>query len=117
MLMKKIIVFSLLAVLLLSSCMSTTRPYGDAGITTALERKDYKILGEVTMDATHHNILGVFSFGGKGYEDLLALAKETYPECDAVINIYEDRTDSIYFGIYNKLGSKLIGTAVDIIEE
>ena len=116
MIMKRILA-SLLIIVLLSSCMTVDSiPYSGAGITSALERKDYKVLGDVKVKGTVTNILGMFTFGGKGYEDLLAEAKEIYPECDAVINVYQDRGGKIILGIYNTLSFTLIGTAIDIID-
>ena len=116
--MKKTIVIALLICLLVSLTACTTSfkdGFKDAGITSVLKEKDYEILGQVTMHSTVKNILCLFTFGGKGYEDFLEKAKEKYPECDAVINIYEDTDQSFILGIYNTFKHNYIGTAIKYI--
>ncbi len=116
--MKKTILAIFLVLFLLTGCVTFGKfPAEEAGITTALERKDYKILGEVKVKGTVSNILGFITFGGKGYEDLLAQARSQYEDCDAVINIYQDKSSLMVLGVYNSQSVTLIGTAIDIIED
>lgn len=116
--MKKVTVsiILVLSLVLLASCMTAKQPYKSAGITTALVEKDYEILGEVQINAKITNIIGLFTFGGKGYAELLEEAKKVYPETDAVINIYEDTTGLTVLGIYNTWGKKLTATAVKFVD-
>jgi len=89
--------------------------FKDAGLSSALKEKDYEVLGSVTMHSAITNILGFISFGGRGYEELLEIAKEQYEDCDAVINIYEDVDTSIILGVYNKFKHNYTGTAIKFI--
>lgn len=114
--MRKLIAFLLLVLVVATSCVTTTQPLNNAGITTALAEKDYEVLGQITMKAKITNILGLFSFGGKGYEDLLEKAKEEYPDTDVVIDIYEDQDTMVILGLYNRFGKVLTGTAIKFIE-
>ncbi len=112
--MKKtlIIVLAVVAVLSLSSCVSAKRGLGDAGVTTSLAPREYEELGTINFDGTITNILGLFTFGGKGYEELLAAARETYPEADAVIDIYKDYKASSILGVYNSWTYSYYGTVI-----
>lgn len=56
--------------------------------------RQYEILGEVVLDGTIRKVLGVQTSSGKGYSDFLALAKSMYPDCDALINCYIDRSNT-----------------------
>lgn len=116
--MKKLFIPLIISTLLFSSCISSdTRPLSAPESSLLLEKKDFRILGEVKVKVSRRNILGLFSFGGGGYEDLLAKAREVYPESDSVVNIYEDISSSLYFGIYNSITTTLIGTAIDIKDD
>ena len=105
-----------LALVLLASCANIKQPAASSGITTALVEKDYEVLGRVKLEAKVTNILGMFSFGGKGYADLLEAAIELYPETDDVINVYVDNTGSTILGVYNTFGKVLTGTAIKYVD-
>lgn len=112
--MKKsiIIVISLVFLLALTGCVSAKTGYNDSGVTTSLVPKEYEVLGKISFDGTVTNILGLFSFGGKGYEELLQKAKGTYPGADAVIDIYKDYKASSILGVYNTWTYSYYGTVI-----
>ena len=63
----------------LTGCVTSFKEgFKDAGLSSALKEKDYEVLGFVTMHSAITNILGFISFGGRGYEELLEIAKEQY---------------------------------------
>ena len=78
--------------------------------------KDYEILGPVSISGKHHNVLGIFGWGGIGYNDLLDKAKELYPEADAVINIIEDVSSFSVAIFYNNFGVDMSGLAIRYID-
>ncbi len=117
--MKKTIVITLLLCLLVSltGCATSFKEgFKGAGLTSDLKEKDYEILGPVTLHSTITNIMGIVTFGGKGYEDLLKEAKNIYSDCDAVINIYEDTDGSFILGVYNTFKHNYVGTAIKFVD-
>lgn len=99
-------------VLVLAGCSSMKEGLWDSGVTTNLETKKYEILGPVTLDGKVTNICFFWTFGGKGYSELMEEAKRLYPEADAVIDIYVDNNASTILGVYNKFGKSYYGTAI-----
>lgn len=117
--MKKILV--VLAVLLIAltftSCYTgVTVPVKSPEIVSTLTRSDYKILGDVSITSDIYNVLGIVSWGGCGYNDLLKKAKELYPDANAVINLYEDKGAELILGVYNRFTKTITGSAVHIID-
>ncbi len=113
---KFIIILTLVLTLILSSCLTSKFGYKDYGIHTNLVKKDYEVLGTVSMKSTINNILWLVSYGGKGYSDLLAEAKSLYPEADAVIDIAEDVHTKYYFGFFNQITREYTGTVIKYLE-
>lgn len=118
--MKKKAVFALVlagALVLLPGCVSTTtQARRDPNITTNLARKDYEVLGPVTMESDVTSILGIIYFGGKGYADLLAEAQRLYPEANALIDIYRDQKNVTILGVYNRFGMIYSATAIKVTD-
>ncbi len=113
--MNKKVLFSILVICLaltLTSCHSLKVGASDSGVVTALVPREYEVLGPVTMEGKITNIMGVYTYGGKGYSDLLAQAKAQYPETDAVIDIYLDESAEYIFGVYNTFTQNYMGTAI-----
>lgn len=112
-----ILVSVLFLALMFTSCYTgITKPVKSPEIVSTLTRSDYKILGDVSISSDIHNVLGIVSWGGCGYADLLKKAKEQYPDANAVINLYEDRGTQMILGIYNKFTKTITGSAVHIID-
>lgn len=109
---KKLFLVALVVCLVLTSCATGKTGLYDAGVTTNLVEKDYEILGPVEVKGTITNVLGFFQWGGKGYGDLIAEAKALYPETDAVIDIYEDVSESMIMLVYNTFTRTYYGTAI-----
>lgn len=107
-----LIVIVLVSLLSLTGCVSAKTGYSDSGVTTSLVPKEYEVLGEISFDGTVTNILGLFTFGGKGYEELLQKAKGRYPGADAVIDIYKDYRASSLLGVYNTWRYSYYGTVI-----
>ncbi len=73
--------------------------------------RQYEILGEVVLDGTTRQIIGIQVEGGKGFSEFLALAKSLYPNCDALINCYVD--GQTYSGLFVESATQVYrGTAV-----
>jgi len=116
--MKKltIVLLIVLSLFTLSSCASMKEPYQAAGVKSVLVEKDYEVLGQITVNSTVKNVLGLFTWGGKGYEEVLEAAKEAYPETDEIINIYVDKKASSYFLVYNTWGYNITCTAIKYVD-
>lgn len=114
--MKKTIIVAVCVLLLVVTGCSSITPLKSGGVTTSLVEKDYKVLGRVNLNCSVTNIMLFFSFGGKGYEDLLDAAKKQYPTCDEVINVSEDAKTFTVLGVYNRFGKVLSGTAIEYID-
>lgn len=116
--MKKALFALLLAtsLALLPGCVSMTRGTRDPDVTTNLARKDYEILGPVSIESDLTSILGLVNFGGKGYSDLLEKAKTLYPETDALIDLYTDARNVIVLGIYNRSTVVYSATAIKVTD-
>ncbi len=109
--MRKALFLLLAVVLVLTSC-TTFEPI-PAQTVTALDPEDYTVLGEVVMQSSQKSILGI-TFGGDGYAELLAEAKEKYPSTDHVIDVYADVKYFNAFPFYQSRTVTLYGTAVDV---
>lgn len=110
-------VLTVIFILTTTSCYSAiTKPVKAPDIVSSLTRSDYEILGDVSISSDVHNILGIVSFGGEGYNSLLVEAKKKYPSCDAVINLYEDKGHMLVLGVYNKFHRTITGTAIHIFD-
>lgn len=73
--------------------------------------RQYEILGEVVLDGTTRNVVGIQVEGGKGFSEFLALAKSLYPDCDALINCYVD--GQTYSGLFVESATQIYrGTAI-----
>lgn len=113
--MNKKVLISILVVCLaltLTSCHSLKAGISDSGVTTSLVPREYEVLGPVSMEGKVTNILGVYTYGGKGYSDLLSQAKAQYPQADAVIDIYLDESAQFILGVYNTFTQQYTGTAI-----
>ncbi len=112
--MKKtiLIIAAVCAVLMLTGCMTAKEGLSDSGVTTSLVPREYEVLGSIEFDGTVKNVLGLFTWGGKGYEELLEEAVELYPEADAVIDIYKDYKASMILGVYNTWTTSYYGTVI-----
>ncbi len=110
---RKLMLLMLVSLVILSLTGCQTRmPHEGTGLVAGVVDKDYEILGPVTMSCKTHNILGIISWGGAGYRDLLDEAKRLYPETDAVINITQDTENYTVALVYNYFGYELTGLAI-----
>lgn len=110
---KTFIIFAVVcALFVFTSCMSTKEGLSDSGVTTSLVPREYEVLGNVEMEGTVTSIMGLVTFGGKGYEELLDYAKKQYPQADAVIDIYKDYKSSMILGVYNTWTTDYYGTVI-----
>ncbi|HOV94973.1 MAG TPA: hypothetical protein PLT87_08835 [Spirochaetales bacterium] len=110
-----LIVVALALVLLLSSCMSISYPGKSGGLVANLEPQKYEILGEVKLEGTRHTILGIISYGGATYDDLLEKAKAQY-QADDVINISLDNKSYAVLGVYISQTYVLRGQAIKYVK-
>ena len=106
----------LVVFVLLTSCASITVPHSATEVKTELVAKDYEVLGNVHMPSTIKSIFGLFSFGGRGYTDLLEYAQDIHPECDKVIDIYHDHKSMLLLGFYNSKSTLITGTAIKFVD-
>jgi len=65
-------------------------PYKDSQTVFNLERKDYVILGQVSTELESTNILYLYSSGDNGYGKILKIARQRYPNANALMNVYWD---------------------------
>ncbi len=112
----KVIILGIVVLLVVTSCGSIRLPYDDVGLVADVVSKDFEVLGPVSISSEIHNVLGIVSWGGTGYVDLLDKARELYPETDAVINITEDMNRFSIFIFYNKFGRDLSGLAIKYVD-
>lgn len=115
--MKKSSVLILAMIVLLAVSFTgctTSRNVGNAGATVELAPIEYEIVGNITVDGNLHNVLGLFSWGGPTYEELLKEAREMGG--DDVINIYEDKTDSGFFPIYYQTKTVFNATVIKYLD-
>jgi hypothetical protein len=99
-----IIALSVIMVLSIANCASTSNVGSYPGIVTEIDSKDYEILGDVDYEGKWSGILGfeksfLFQKGGAKYIDLYKVAKERY-NADEVINISIDYDDVSYAFFY-----------------
>lgn len=113
--MKKLIILSLIAILIFASC-STVSPSKEAGLVSSLAEKEYEILGTITKDYTVRSLMGIITWGGGGYADLLEEAKELYPEMDEIINIRKDSKTTAILGIYNRFTKTFSATVIKFVD-
>lgn len=107
--MKKII---LLVIAILSvSCTTVKVPGYNSGVTVDLTEIEYSILGEVVLEGTQVRILGIISWGGATYYELLQEAKEKY-NADDVINISLDQKNSAFLGLFSTQKYIIRGIAI-----
>lgn len=76
-----------------------------------LEKKDFKVLGPVSGEATSTSILGWIESGNAGYYTLLEKAREG-KNADDVIDVRIDNQYSNILGLFAKVTTKLHGIAV-----
>ena len=93
------------------SC-TTTMPFSGGLGSVTLESRPYKVLGTVTYEGSANILFGFIRWGGATYEDLLKKAHESYPKCDAVINVTVDQKALIIGGIFHSYTYKMTGTAI-----
>ena len=111
--MKKTLLLVLSVLLLFAVGCSTARvPETINSSVITLEPGTYEVLGNVELTSTNNNIMFLFEFGGKGYDDLLEKAKSIYAECDDVVNVHVEQKGSLYLGVYNYQKRVISGTAV-----
>jgi len=55
-----------------------------------LERAAYTILGEVRMERSWTNVLGIFQSGGITYAEFIDEARRIYRDTDAIIDVHLD---------------------------
>jgi hypothetical protein len=92
----------------------------------------YTILGTVTLEKDWLGVLGYstqsigpfpggdhyfWQAGGVTYVDLLAKARETYPDADAVVDINYDYSGSVYWVFYAKRTNIVSGIAIKYSRE
>lgn len=80
-------------------------------VTVKLEPKTYDILGDVAIEGTTRSIMGLFTWGGATYYDLIQKAQKIY-KADDVINISLDKRAGIFLGVYYTNTYVLRGIAV-----
>lgn len=106
------VAIALIAVLTLaSSCVSVSVPGKDSGIVVNLEPKAYSFAGDVMIEGTVTSILGLITWGGATYYDLLQKAREMYG-ADDVINVTLDTKTTMFFGLYIAQTYVLHGMAI-----
>ena len=94
----------------------------------AIEGRDYTILGTVQLEKKWFGILGfsiaaghvatdvyVFQKGGVSYSDLLAEARNQYPDADAVVDIQVDYEGSTYAVFYSQRKNIVTGVAIKYV--
>ena len=90
---------------------STYASVDTTSTTYQLEKKDFKVLGPVTGQATSTSILGWIESGDAGYKTLLEKAKEG-KNADDVIDVRIDNQYSNILGLFAKVESQYHGVAV-----
>ena len=65
-------------------------PYKDSITMLNLDRKDYRIFGHVSTEMASKNILYIYSEGDNGFGKLMEIARNKYPEANALMNVYWD---------------------------
>ena len=78
----------LLAAVFISGCVSFEYPSMHDKSFSPSER--CIVLGEVSLEGTTTNVLGLFTFGGIRYTNLLAEARRKYGPVDDVVNVSVD---------------------------
>lgn len=114
--MKKVVFAGLLAisVVLLIGCVNTREITADPGVKGEVARKNYEIVGTVSIEKPVHTILGIFSWGGSTYKELLAQAQEM--GADGIINIYKDRKDFRILIFYWSYTDIITATAIKYLD-
>jgi len=111
--MKSRIIFIALAAVACSGCISMKYPFEhDKGFPSDGR---YEILGDISLTETMTNVLGVFMFGGAGYEDLLNEAQKKYNTFGSffdVVNISVDRKVVSFLGIVTQVDIIMRGTVI-----
>ena len=62
--------------------------------TVPLDRTPYTVLGEVRLEKSYINVLGIYGSGGVTYHDLLDEAQRRYRDTDAIIDMQLSRLTS-----------------------
>ena len=98
----------------------------------SLANPNYTILGAVTLESAWRGILGfsgmpigpvppinayLWQTGGVTYPELLAKAKEQYPDADAVVDIKVDYKSSRYAFFYSQRTDVVSGIAIKYSRE
>lgn len=100
--MKKILLLlALILPMFLTSCVSKPT------IESTLPAKDYEILGRVSVDSIRVNLVFI-GYESASLASLYKEAKDIYPDCDEIINVY---TDIHGFQILYFLGFQSITTS------
>jgi hypothetical protein len=100
-----------------------------------VKERPFDILGPITLEKDWYGILGIttptissplgvippndlyfYQNGGVTYVDLLAEAKETYPDADAVVDINIDYAETRYFVFYAKRKNIVAGIAIKYVK-
>ena len=102
--MKKIVFLTVILVTLAICVSCSTTNTHSFGVTTDLSSREYVELGRVSVS------------GMKGYLDVLAAAKELYPECDEIIDIYVDDTVSSFL-VLSVSKRNTIATAIKFLDD
>lgn len=109
--MKRFGLIVVLCLIFLTSCASFSVPVERSGIKTVLESKGYEIVGDVKIEGTITSVMGMLTWGGAGYSDLLDKAKKSF-KADEVINVSTDIKYSLFFGVFYSQTYILRGTAI-----
>ena len=82
--MKKILLLlALILPMFFTSCVSKPT------IESTLPAKDYEILGRVSVDSIRVNLVFI-GYESESLARLYKEAKDIYPDCDEIINVYTD---------------------------
>ena len=99
------------------SVLDSVNPLAKADSTKLAAPKNYEVLGPVSVEASSSKVLGiVFTNDSFTYAAILDAAKKQYPDCDAVINIKRETSNSLNLGFYIKDSGYMTGTAINITE-
>jgi len=95
-------------------------PFKDSFTMFTLNRNDYRILGHVSTEMESKNILYIYSEGDNGYGRLLDIARQKYPQANALMNVYWDsKIKNIGWPyppipVFQKVTARVTATAISI---
>ncbi|MCB9234773.1 MAG: lipoprotein [Bacteroidia bacterium] len=121
--MKKYL-YSLVAVIMLSSCSGTfrglTNNFNNQNTVVQLSQKNYKVIGYVSGEATATYLFGI---GGLARKTLVEQAKsEMFKKAEldggakAIVNMGIETTNKSILGIYNQTTITAYGHVVEFLE-